>query len=397
MRWKLPALALLLAACGQSPAPGSGGTPPVPPVFGIVYLAPTSNGAAISVVDAASGRPLRALPAGTPAPDWRWLYAVTGHVVQVVDPATGTIAAQASVPDWAAAVRTSADGRWLVFTESMAPGSTTSRFQVRDAALAKPPETVTLNGYFSFDGISNDGRRLYLLEWLRPGRYQVRRYDLPQRELYAAPIVDKAEGGGPMSGEGAASATTRDGATQLTLYQHDANHRSFVHVLPMTMTSGMPFAFCVDLPGPDQGWTLVAAPTGDTFYAVNPSSGGIVRITPNPYSAPIVTTGRFSQTVGRHVQATQTITPAAVVSRDGSTLYLAGGPEVVSVSTSSMRRSGRYAGDGSPVMSLALGAGGLLYALEPSRLLALEPRGLGLARSVTLQPRAGSGTIIRVA
>src|SRR6202011_2625836 len=95
MRWKLPVLALLLGACAQSPAPGSRGTPPVPPVFGIVYLAPTSTAPAISVVDAASGRPLRVLPAATPAPDWRWLYAITGHAVQVVDPATGTIAAQA--------------------------------------------------------------------------------------------------------------------------------------------------------------------------------------------------------------------------------------------------------------------------------------------------------------
>jgi hypothetical protein len=369
----------------------------VPHAVGIVYLAPASNGAAISVVDAASGRPLRALPAGTPAPGWRWLYAITGHAVQVVDPATGTIAAQAPVADWAAAVRTSADGRWLVFPESLAPGSTTSRFQVRDAALAKPPETVTLKGYFSFDGISNDGRRLYLLEWLGPGRYQVRRYDLPQRQLYPMPIVDKAEGGGPMSGEGVASAATRDGSTQLTLYQHDANHRSFVHVLPMTMTSDLPFAFCVDLPGPDHGWTLVAAPTGETFYAVNPGSGGMVRITPKPYSEPIVTAGSFSHTVARPDGADQSVMPAAAVSPDGSTLYVTGGLEVVSVSTSSMRRTGQYAGDGSPVTSLALGAGGVLYALEPSRLLALDPRGLRLAKSVTLQPEAGFATIIRVA
>jgi hypothetical protein len=390
MRWKLPVLALLLAACGQSPAPGSGRTAPAPHALGLVYL---SSGAAISVVDAATGRPQRALPAGTPAPGWRWLYAVNRGVVQVLDPTTGTIAAQAAAPDWAAAVRTSAGGRWLVLTGSMAPGSMTSRFQVRDAALAKPPETVTLNGYFSVDGISNDGRRLYLLEWLGPGRYQVRRYDLPQRQLYAVPIFDKSEGGGPMSGEGIASATTRDGATQLTLYQHDANQRSFVHVLPMT--SDLPFAFCVDLPGPDQGWTLVAAPSGDTFYAVNPGYGWIVRITPNPGSEPTVTSGRLSQTAARPAQAGQAIAPAAVVSPDGSTLYLAGGPEVMSVSTSSMRRTGLYAGDGSRVVSLALEAGGLLYALEPGRLLALDPRGMRLARSVRLEPPAGAA-IVRV-
>jgi hypothetical protein len=388
-------LALLLAACGQSPAPGSSGAVPAPHALGHVYLAPAGSGTAISVVDAASGRALRALPAGTPAPDWRWLYAVTPHAVQVVDPATGTVAAQAAVPAWATAVRTSADARWLVFTGSMTPGSTTSRFQVRDSALAKPPETVTLNGYYSFDGISNDGRRLYLLEWLRPGQYQVRSYDLLQRQMSVAPIVDKLEGPGSMSGQGVASVTTRDGGVQLTLYEHDANHQSFVHVLPIG--SDVPYAFCVDLPGPDHGWTLVAAPNGKTFYAVNPGDGWIVRITPSPSSEPQVATSRIGRAEAPQARAGQTVTPAAVVSADGATLYLAGGPDVVSVSTSAMRRTGRYTGDGSGVTSLALGAGGLLYALEPTRLLALDPRDLRLAGSVPLQPPAGFATIIRVA
>jgi hypothetical protein len=159
----------------------------------------------------------------------------------------------------------------------------------------------------------------------------------------------------------------------------------------------VPFAFCVDLPGPDHGWTLVAAPNGATFYAVNPGDGWIVRITPDPSSEPQVATSRVSHTTAPQAQAGQTVTPAAVVSPDGSTLYLASGLEVVSVSTSAMRRTGRYPGDGSPITSLALGAGGLLYALEPIRLLALDPQGLRLARSVPLQPPAGFAAIIRVA
>ena len=122
-----------------------------------------------------------------------------------------------------------------------------------------------------------------------------------------------------------------------------------------------------------------------------------MRITPKPYSEPIVTTGSFSRAAARPAGADQSVMPAAAVSPDGSTLYLAGGLEVVSVSTSSMRRTGQYAGDGSPVTSLALGAGGVLYALEPSRLLALDPRGLRVTKSVTLQPEAGFATIIRVA
>src|SRR5205823_3536197 len=141
------------------------------------------------------------LPTGAPSPDWRWLYAVAQHAVQVVDPATGTVAAQATLPDWASAVRTSANGRLLVLTESQAAGATSSRFSVLDSALAKPPRTVTLSGRFTFDGISGDGRRLYLLQWVGPGHYRVRRYDLPDGQLYPQAIVEKGEGAAPMSGQ----------------------------------------------------------------------------------------------------------------------------------------------------------------------------------------------------
>src|SRR5439155_6431392 len=164
----------------------------------------------ISVVDAASGRALRTLPLGTPSPDWRWLYALDRNVVQVVDPVTGAVAAQTTVPEWAATVRTSANGRWLVLAERAAPGSSTTRFEVRDAALAKPPQRVTLPGSFSFDGISNDGRSLFLLEGVGVDHYLVRRYDLLLGQLYRDPIVDKSDDSGPMSGHGSTSFTSPD-------------------------------------------------------------------------------------------------------------------------------------------------------------------------------------------
>jgi DNA-binding beta-propeller fold protein YncE len=333
------------------------------------------------------------LPSGTPSPDWRWLYAVNRNLVQVVDSATGAVAAQTTVPDWAAAVRTSANGRWLVFAGSTAAGSTTSRFEVQDAALAKPPETVTLRGSFSFDGISNDGRRLYLLEWVSAGRYWVRRYDLPQRRLYQDPIVEKSESPGPMSGQAAMGVATRDGATQLTLYQHDANHLSFVHVLPLTSDS--PFAFCVDLPGPDHGWTLVAAPNGRTFYAVNPGYGWIVTITATAGAEPTVTKSRIDETAA--LQAGAADTPPAVVGPDGSTLYLSDGRRVVSVSTRTMRPTGSPLVVGSSITSLAFDpTGGVLYALEPGRLLALDPRVPRVLRSVSLPPGVTFVAIMRV-
>ena len=135
-RW-LPLCCLLLAGCSQSPAVGSTQAPPAARAAGHLYLAPGGAGTTISVVDAATGAALRTLPAGAPSPDWRWLYAITRHAVQVVDPGTGNVAAQATVPDWASTVRTSANGRWLVLTESPSAGSTTSRFYVLGSAATR--------------------------------------------------------------------------------------------------------------------------------------------------------------------------------------------------------------------------------------------------------------------
>src|SRR5437016_4593226 len=133
-------IALPAAGCGQSAPAVSGRPAPAPHAFH-VYLAPTAPGSSISVVDPETGAGLRTLPTGTPAPDWRWLYAVTGSAVQVVDPATGDVAFKTALPDWATSVRTSANGRWLVFTEET-PGTTLSRFSIRDASLAHPPTTI---------------------------------------------------------------------------------------------------------------------------------------------------------------------------------------------------------------------------------------------------------------
>lgn len=402
MKTRLLLLALFLVGCGQSPAAGSTHAPvgaPAARVSGHVYLAQAGTGATISVIDAATGTALRTLPTGAPSPGWRWLYAVNRDAVQVVDPATGAVAAQVAVPDWASAVRTSANGRWLVLTGSAAPGATSSRFSILDNALARPPRTVSLSGRFSFDGISGDGRRLYLLQWVSQGHYQVRRYDLPEGRLYPDPIAEKGEVAAPMSGQGGDSVTTGDGDTQLTLYQRDADGRSFVHVLPMI--SDFAFAFCVDLPGPDHGWTLVAAPGGATFYAVNADAGSIVRITARTGQPPDVAEARIGPS--SHPQpvdgsAAHADRAAAIVSRDGSRLYVAAGQRVVAVDTRSMSVA-RQSGDAAAsITSLAFGpGGGVLYGLEAGRLLALAPRDLRVLQSVPLAAPASFDAIVRVA
>src|SRR5215813_15230327 len=284
-RFSAAVVVLLLGAgfaCARGPAQQTDGPQPgkVSPLAlvagqGVVYLSTPSG---IVVLDALSGQVERELPAGTPSPDWRWVYTVGQGRLQKIDTATGQAAASTAAPDWAHGVRTSADGSWLVL--SGASTGPPSRFEVMDSGLARKPVTASLPGAFTFDGLSNDGQRLYLLEWVRPGSYQVRMFDLARGLLYPDVIADKREIGQLMSGEALTSLTSSDGSTQLTLYQRSARNEAFVHELPIGQRQSLPLAYCQDLPAPASGWGFVRSTRGDTFFAVNPAAGWVVELEP---------------------------------------------------------------------------------------------------------------------
>jgi hypothetical protein len=354
----LVAAALAIACGGQAPAgagrpgqaAGAGGAEAE--ARGLVFLPGAS---AIKVVDGASGRVRGTLPAGTPSPDWRRLYVLRDGTLDQLDTATGRAVESQPVPGWVRAVRTSANGRWLAFAGDGAP----SRFQVQDAMRADRPTTVELPGTFTFDGLSNDGRRLYLLQWMEPGRYQIRMFDLSSGRLDPAVIADKREVGELMSGEALTSLTTRGGAMQLTLYQRSAADQAFVHALPIG--EPQPFAFCEDLPAPAAGWGFVAGPDGQRFYAVNPAAGWVVELRAGSAAdEPRVRTGRIDPQPG----APAGVTPAAAVSPDGATLFLSAASGLVRVDTSTLQATGRVPAGG-PVAAIAFASdGSALYAMD---------------------------------
>jgi hypothetical protein len=295
-------------------------------------------------------------------------------MLDVVDAAAGRVVGSHPAPGWARTVQVAGGGRWLVFS---APDS--GRFEVQDAEFATPPVPVHLDSRFTFDGLSGDGRRLYLLEWLGPGRYQVREFNLVNRELAPQVIADKSEVGQPMSGQAGASFTSRNGALQLTLYERSAKGGAFVHALPVGQD--LPFAFCVDLPRPDSGWGFVGGPDGRRFYAVSSLAGSVVEIVEQgATSSPAVRQGGLGRRADGGGRA-----PAAVVGPDGSTLYVAMDRGLVAVDTRTLRP--RAAGlDGVAVDALgAAPDGSALYALAgPTRLLRIDPRTLAPIGSTSL-------------
>lgn len=384
MRFSAIVAALMVGAAFACGARAPAAQAPVPPptavaaAKGLVFM---SGGGKIEVLDVASGQVVRELPEGTPSPDWRWIYTAGQGRLQQVDTATGQASASKAVPDWAQAVRPSGDGAWLVLS------GPPSRFEVIDAAFEKNPIPVNLNGRFTFDGLSNDGRRLYLLEWVSAGRYQVRMYDLAAGRLAPQVIADKTEIGQLMSGEALTSLTSADGALQLTLYQRSAKNEAFVHVLPIGRAD--PFAFCKDLPAPASGWGFVPGPDGRNFYAVNPPAGIAVKFVQQGPAAPAMQEGRLGVRGGSPAGGEA---PAAVVSPDGATLLMSTWPGVVSVDTHTMKVTGRFL-DGERISGMAFAPdGAILYALsQDSRLLQLDPRSMSGVSEVSL---SGVGAIL---
>ena len=379
MRWFIAlAAALAVVACAGRPAPA---TPPGHAIAGQVYVQATAGEPSLLVVDSATGQVVRTMPAGVPSPDWRRLYRLSAGALDVLDPLTGLRVASHPAPTWAEVVRTSADGSWLVFARV----GQSDRFEVQDAGWTARPVELALHGSFTFDGISGDGRRLYLLERLGGDRYHVRLYDLVAGTLEPYVIVDKSNLSPDMSGTALASFATRSGAMQLTLYQRPAGQGSaFVHALPIGQAAS--FAFCVDLPGSPSGWGFAPAPDGRRFYAVNPADARVVELSGDNVAPPAVrqrqvTTGGAGE-------------PALAVSPDGATIYVGSGSGVAAVDAGTLRV--RTAGlTGQRVSALAVAPdGGAVYAVVGSRLLRLEPRSLALAGEVSLH--APLGAILRV-
>ena len=96
----------------------------------------------------------------------------------------------------------------------------------------EPRETIHLDGDFSFDAISPDGRRLYLVHYpTRATRldYEVRAYDVARGKLLADPIVDPDEPEEQMAGFPLARQTSPDGRWAYTLYA--GGEETFIHAL----------------------------------------------------------------------------------------------------------------------------------------------------------------------
>lgn len=140
----------------------------------------------------------------------------------------------------------SADGRTLVLIRPRkAFPQPLTRLAVVDAKRLRVGRFLELDGDFSFDAISPNGRLVYLIQYVAPRdptRYAVRAYDTARGRLIPGPIVDPHEPDEAMRGFPLTRTTSPDGRWAYTLYDGAGTH-PFIHALD---TSGRT-ARCIDL------------------------------------------------------------------------------------------------------------------------------------------------------
>lgn len=142
----------------------------------------------------------------------------------------------------------SGDGRTLVLaTYGPLPGELGStRFLALRSKNLKPYRLVELGGSWSFDALSPDGKRLYLVEHISAGpspKYRVRAYDLAAGRLLPNAVIDRLVSKAIMGGQPVTRATTPGGRWAYTLYAR-VKGKPFVHALDTARRQ----AFCIDLP-----------------------------------------------------------------------------------------------------------------------------------------------------
>ncbi len=394
MKALLPFVVAVLAGCGQAiavPPAGDGGG------LKLYEAVSTSGWQSVSVLDSRSHAIERTLPLGTPSSAWNHLYSVSGTELIDTDPRTGTKLhalplaqayrlPQATISGLPGGL--SQNGKWLVLeAQSSVSPPTASHLLVVDTSFASTPMSVNLNGWFQFDAISNDGRRLFLIEYLSGGDYRVRVYTISARQLEPNVVVDKSSPSESMTGVRLMGVPSVEGQWLFSVYARQYAG-AFIHVLNLDGS----FAYCIDLPGSGYSadprafdWSLALSPTGSTLYATNTAMGTAARIeTSDPSDATMTDIGTptsSSRSLIQDVQAKELAANAALVSPDGKTLVAGGPTGVVWVDTATMKVR-RHALETWSIWSVALGPdGSTLYALSDQGTVADVPMSSGIVES----------------
>jgi len=350
----------------------------------------------LAVLEGENGRVLYEAPPGTTTSNWQVVYGVTPrgtttHVVAGNLIAGGRIELETDVVGtWVlptigldrASGGLSLDGRTLVLAEAR-PEATRTRFAILATDFSAPARVITLAGRFTFDGLSPDGSRIYVIEELpgKDGKHYAVRSVLTKGTLEDGVIVDKRNSAEAMAGTPIERKS--NGAMAYTLYLGEDG--PFVHALDTANR----VAFCIDLPAAWgktgvslSGWATALTPDRASLYVANPGRGLIAEVDLHDLtvarSATFSATAAFSPTEALGaattfngttsvdlVKFTGTPGPAgsAAVSPDGQTLYVLDSTGVLLISTSDLKPRTRLLKDRNIIGLAASPDGRSLYVV----------------------------------
>jgi WD40 repeat protein len=302
----------------------------------------------------------------------------------------------------------SQNGRWLVLEsfDNAASIPSATHLLVVETSFGKPIQQIDLSGYFQFDAISNDGQRIFLIQYVSSTEYYVRQFDVGIKQLNPTVIFDKADGGAAMAGLRISGVPSSDGQWLYSLYVRQ-DKSPFIHALSL---NGDLLALCVDLPGSGSAsdsnafdWSLALSADGSHLYAANGASGTVADISlssgfPSPPRTAKLDSSPMGGILGvQNVEAKEMGGSAAAVSPDGKTLVMAGSTGVVWVDTNTLKAHDT-ALQGWHVWSLAISPDGTtLYAVSDGGMIAELPM-TGSHQATTFSGAAGQPlALIRVA
>src|SRR5690348_10143034 len=283
IRPALTVLALAFAAavpsaeacdCGGC-APVSCGTTSTAAPGGLLQVRPAGQRGPLQAFDVAAGRRRFSLPPGLASANGRRYFAALPYRrgLHAYDARTGEQLFTSRIirrGAWYIA-GVSANGRYVALVQAR---NRATRVTMFDSSRRAVYRKFALRGWYDVDAISNDGRRVFLIQYLDTGGYLIRLFDLNRRVLAARRLT---ENGAPMKGTAWDAVAAPNGHRLLTLYLRGQG-RPEVHTLDLRLGT----AVCIDLPGGNaslvQQYTLALAPGGNVLYAANPALGIVATV-----------------------------------------------------------------------------------------------------------------------
>jgi hypothetical protein len=401
-----------VAGCGRVP-----GSQVTPGDYKLYEAASTSSSQQLAVIDSRSHSVELNMPLGTPSPDWTHLYTLKGDTLLDLDPLTGATRRSSRLPGYfqlppatfsGVPGGLSPNGRWLVLESFDRTNSIPSatHMLVVDTSYASAPRPIDLDGLFNFDAVSNDGQRVYMIQYLSGNQYHVRFYDLNLGRLDPQIVFDKSDGSAAMAGVRLSGVASPDGHWLYSVYIRE-NQSAFIHALSLDS----PVAICIDLPGSGYStngdefhWSLALNAGGSHLYAANGATGIVADIPidngfpSRPTHIAHLAGGQGATSLIQNVEAKEFGGNAAALTPDGQTLVIAGKTGLVWVDTASLKARDRQLA-GWNIWSVAMTADGTtLYAMDNTGMIAELPVA-GTTHSATTFNGAGGQplALIRVA